>query len=672
MPHSVRRLVPYIFWSALLFVCSSSGHASAAPDACEVAARAELKRREVGAVIVGARLGDRELVTPKACPEEARCIVLLFQAAKKPAVPKQSDNTFVGEERWSPVADAESTCPLLKSYTFTKTAAAGGDKPTTPKAPNSTPIVVPAASTGELGTAQAALDTFRSERRGITSATRALGGAQIGAGEVAAEALQILGQIVVDRASTKAYRLLEQKLKQLLGCTDPSPKFPRTCSTLDSLRLQDVAMAPDVLAQALGTDTLEQAVARWPAERSAGLRAAFRLGIQPWLTRGGVSGDAQVRLALGALLNEVARGTATLAEMTAAERALAIAVLAYADCVKSDHGPVTRNEVAACDIIALVEKYAAGAGDARDAALALGTRLLTIAAAGDGNSDRIRFAVDTFFVTACMLERTPSIADLSCPAFETLPLPPKPLDTLGALSFSAAIADAIAARDWARLVVVGSKLVGFVEGGCASCEETAAQRRRALRLMAALLEYAGTYGSGEATENHGDTGAGKSAHAQRTKILESLTEEMTDRSGREGDDVFALGGALRLLAGARIGVSRSGGSFAGPLSLPLGISYTHIPRRENAWGIHVQLDAVDLGNYLALDNEPNVKTPKLGDAFAPGVTLGVAYGPSFPLVIGFSGNYMPAFVLDPDHRDEKGAVTAAVTFGVYVPLLDLN
>lgn len=669
MPHSVRLLFRY-FLPVLGLLCAWSGRASAAPDACELAAREELKRREAGAVLVGARLGDRELVVPKPCPAQGMCLVVLFHTARKPALPKKPDDGYVGEERWSPVPDAETTCPLLKSYTFTKTT---GDTPAAPKTPSSSPVVVTPPSAAELATAQAALDTFRSSRRGITDTTRAAGSAQIGAGEVANEALQILGQIVVDRASAKAYRLLEEKLQKLLGCADAAPKFARTCGALGSLRIQDLAMAPDVLSQALGADLIEQASLRWPADGTTGLRAAFRLGIQPWLGRGGIAGEAQVRLALGVLMNEVARGTATLTEMKPGERALAFAVLAYADCLGSKTGaPVPRSQLAACDISALVEKHAAGADDAKDAALALATRLLTIALAGDETSQRVRFAIDTFFVTACMLERTSSSAELSCPALEALPPPPKALDTLGALSFTAAAADAIAGKDWARLVVVGSNLVGFVEGACASCSETVAQRKRALRSMAALLDYAGTYSARAAAEGEAADEDAASAHAQRSKILESLTEEMTDRTGREGDDVFALGGSLRFLAGARFGVRHDAASFAGPLSLPLGISYTHIPKRENAWGIHVQLDAVDLGNYLALDNEPNVKTPELGDAFAPGITVGLAYGPSFPLVIGLSGNYMPAFVLDPDRKDDHGAITAAVTFGVHVPLLDLN
>ena len=332
MPHSVRLLFRY-FLPVLSMVCAWSGHASAAPDACELAAREELKRREVGAVLVGARLGDRELVVPKACPAQGKCLVVLFHTAKKPALPKKPEDGYVGEERWSPVPDAETSCPLLKSYAFTKTATS--DKPAVPKTPSSSPVVVTPPSAAELATAQDALDAFRSARRGITDATRAAGSAQIGAGEVANEALQILGQIVVDRASAKAYRLLEEKLQKLPGCADAAPKFPRTCSALGSLRIQDLAMAPDVLSQALGADLVEQASLRWPADGATDLRAAFRFGIQPWLGRGGIAGEAQVRLALGVLLNEVAHGTATLAEMKSGERALALAVLAYADCLGS-------------------------------------------------------------------------------------------------------------------------------------------------------------------------------------------------------------------------------------------------------------------------------------------------------------------------------------------------
>lgn len=674
MPHSLRHSFR-CFLAALAVVCAWSGPVSAQPDACEVAAREELKKREAGVVIAAARLGDRELVTPKACPAQGKCVVVLFQNAKKPALPKKPDDSFVGDDRWAPVADAEATCPLLKSFTFTKAATPAVETPATPKTPSSSPVVwVP--TNERLAAAQAALDAFRAARLGTTDATIAPGSAQVSAGDVAAEALQILGQIVVDRASTKAYRLLEEKLKQLLGCADAAPKFPRSCAALESVRIQDLAMTPNVLAEALGADLLEQAVTRWPADGNddtAELREAFRQGILPWLAKDGPAGEAQVRVALGALMNAVARSTTPLPAMKPGERALAIAVLAFAECSDPNGAePVTSKQLAACDITALVEKYGSGAPDAKDAALALATRLITIASATNTDTARVRLAVDTFFATACMLKRTAPVAELSCPLIESLPPPPKPLDALGAVAFSAAIADAVAAKDWARLVVVGSKLVAFVEGACPSCEETAAKRRRALRFLAALLDYAGTYAPANAdADDDGKDDAG-SAHAQRTKILESLTEEMTDRTGREGDDVFAIGGALRLLAGARLGVNRPGASFAGPLSLPLGVSYTHIPKRENAWGIHVQLDAVDLGNYVALDNEPNVKTPKLGDAFAPGVTLGLAHGPSFPLVVGLTANYMPAFELDPDRKDKRGALTAALTLGVHVPLLDLN
>ncbi|MFN0249378.1 MAG: hypothetical protein ACKV2T_21005 [Kofleriaceae bacterium] len=70
---------------------------------------------------------------------------------------------------------------------------------------------------------------------------------------VGAEAVQILGQIVVDRASTAAYALLSKKVQKWLGCKAPEV-FKETCDVVGHLRLQDLAMAPDQLRAALAKD----------------------------------------------------------------------------------------------------------------------------------------------------------------------------------------------------------------------------------------------------------------------------------------------------------------------------------------------------------------------------------------------------------------------------------
>jgi hypothetical protein len=87
------------------------------------------------------------------------------------------------------------------------------------------------------------------------------------------------------------------------------------------------------------------------------------------------------------------------------------------------------------------------------------------------------------------------------------------------------------------------------------------------------------------------------------------------------------------------------------------------------------LNAIDLGNYLALESGPNVKTPAIGDAFAPGISIGAGYGPTLPFVLTFDASYTPQFQLDssPEAKHHKqGSINVGVAFGIHVPLLDLN
>ena len=73
---------------------------------------------------------------------------------------------------------------------------------------------------------------------------------------IATEAVQVLGQIVADRASQAAYVLIQNRLLTQLKCTDKATRFPSTCRVLASLRLQDIAMSPAELRVALVQDAL--------------------------------------------------------------------------------------------------------------------------------------------------------------------------------------------------------------------------------------------------------------------------------------------------------------------------------------------------------------------------------------------------------------------------------
>jgi hypothetical protein len=86
----------------------------------------------------------------------------------------------------------------------------------------------------------------------------------------------------------------------------------------------------------------------------------------------------------------------------------------------------------------------------------------------------------------------------------------------------------------------------------------------------------------------------------------------------------------------------------------------------------MQLDAVDLGNYLALQDGPKVKKPDLGDACAPSLSVGLAWGVSLPFVAAATVGWTPQFVLDRTQPTKRGTLNLGLTFGLHVPLIDLN
>src|SRR4029077_4199080 len=118
--------------------------------------------------------------------------------------------------------------------------------------------------------------------------------------------------------------------------------------------------------------------------------------------------------------------------------------------------------------------------------------------------------------------------------------------------------------------------------------------QRGVRLLSGVLDYTLTFDpSKTATSTSKSTDSGTTAddlHAQRTKIRESLTADMTDRTGRIGDNIFSVGGALRVAGGAWI--RRHGDvAFYGPISLPLGVSFDDY-FQSGPHGVHIETTAV--------------------------------------------------------------------------------
>ena len=116
-----------------------------------------------------------------------------------------------------------------------------------------------AAPSGPELAASASAQVLQKLAEGARLAPTSTGGAQGLALDAINEAVQILGQIVVDRASQEAFRQLQNKLVDLLGCNGSGKEIlPMTCEAIQTLRIQDIATAPQVLSSALLADIAAQ------------------------------------------------------------------------------------------------------------------------------------------------------------------------------------------------------------------------------------------------------------------------------------------------------------------------------------------------------------------------------------------------------------------------------
>jgi hypothetical protein len=224
------------------------------------------------------------------------------------------------------------------------------------------------------------------------------------------------------------------------------------------------------------------------------------------------------------------------------------------------------------------------------------------------------------------------------------------------LAFTQAIFDAALEEDANATITAVARVVELFAND--KYEQT---HQRAFLLLGSLVQFAATFANqtGQTAQQLQD---------QRTKILESLTEDMTDRTARDGDWIASFGGSLRLVGGARLGGANP--AWLGPLSLPIGLGVDCVSQKS-APGVHFEFGIVDLGEYLSYDNSLTVKTPKWNDAIAPSITIAAAWGKSIPFILGATASYSPSFTLT-DAKDTKGTFNVGVTAGMYVPFIDMN
>ena len=490
------------------------------------------------------------------------------------------------------------------------------------------------------------------------------------------EAVQILGQIVVDRASQEAFRQLQNRLVKLLACAGNGAQYlPTTCDALQALRVQDVAMAPQVLTSALVADVASQLLRNASSNFKAGadanpsatnLLAVVQRDIAPLAFRGERGLDA--RMATLSLSQLRSKGLAILAAdagtlcdhptsaAKAADAALGFATAATAACfLQSDDSP------AACSagqvVSSLFNTVCGKKGDpaVEAAAETLAVDLITMGAALTDQKKpdikrRLRAANDGLFDFLCLSFDFEN----GCPASAKAPTQQWALQSLRTLFGSVIEGEPL------QTVV---RTAGFVRQFLP--EDDA---RRGVRLLSGLLDYAITVDPANAPSTTGTTGtASTNLHDQRTKILESLTADMTDRTGRLGDSIFSVGGALRVVGG--VWLDQPSRVFYGPLSLPLGFALDDYFANK-AYGIHLEATALDLGHYLTFDDGGKVRDVDVAQALAPGAGAAFFWGTSLPVTLGVNASYAPSY--QSTDTAKHGAFNVALTFGIYVPLLDLN
>ena len=533
-----------------------------------------------------------------------------------------------------------------------------------------------------------------------------LAGVQGGVEDVVSEVVLILGEIVVDRATNRAFDLLKTKLEVGLAC-DPLDKsrFPRTCEVVAPLRLQDLAVTTSALQGAVLQDAMRMGLQKTKAtttgrlsnEDFAFLSRVIQAGLLPYFTRphrplSNKEASALVQDLLAFAIGKAKLNPGPCVQPSADETHAAAAVMVTAGAALTaclETSLRSGLDPSNCSVMQLADEFAGQCDYLKNSPKRLEythhariiAQHLHVAATArvDDNPNgapdvraRMGHAVDAVFEMSCRLARLDAGCDSALDAN----------DDARAIGILRTVAHAALDRDTNALIGAASTAITLVDHGQS---ETA---RRGLRIVGGALQYAETYYTPAAIKQEGsarveaatDSDAETTAHASRRRILKSLTEEMTDRTGRETDRIVSIGGSLRATAGARF-LSGEGRDteFEGPLSLPLGLGLQVPLTQEGGHGLHLEVGIVDLGRYVAI-RDRTVKRFDVGDALAPSLTAGYYWGQQFPFFLGVSGIYQPLFVAPaveaqgeaPALPESVGAWSLAFNVGVFVPLFDLN
>lgn len=507
--------------------------------------------------------------------------------------------------------------------------------------------------------------------------------------EIAAETVQVLGQVVADRATQATFERVRSKLLEELGCKvmvtaelQGGVNFPTVCRRLEDLHLRDVIASRDALVAALVVDL------------TAGLRATGHASFpleptQETLTAIAFATDGHLddsaRLLSGELVARARRtyagsqsNASVLVGQANFEGPLVIGVGAFLRCKVASAGGAFGGRIEQCP----AEEFAREMYDelfppavpptepnplGRSFSLRIATQLVLLNAQYDDASKfprrKLRIATELVFDVSCYLDTRG--AEL-CRPLEKFGKRDKAQDEMFSLSAARRLILDALSGDTATLVSDGSRVIDwFADSDGATQTNTA--KKSALSTLAAILQYSATYLAPQADESAEDT------QARRELIVSELASTLNARATRGGDWIASFGGSLNIAAGASFPIDGPAKPVAaGPFSLPLGFALDYVP--PDLLGFHVEVSATDVGQYLAWERSDTrvvVKKPKIEDLLAPGLAVGVSFGREFPFAVAGFARYVPNYGAETE-QPALGALTVGLQLGVYVPLLDLN
>lgn len=496
---------------------------------------------------------------------------------------------------------------------------------------------------------------------------------------ITSEVLQVVAQVVVDRAMQAGWDILSEQLQDSLDCDQSTTPYAKTCDVLKKVEVQDVLASPTVLLEAAVQDFASIWYTRLHDKISANpslkIATEVTIGAAGFATLWGQnSKDTAVHMISDRVSREIANVVAdacpTTDEKSPFDLPSTRALWAIGTClIDTDKDKATgatingiANKLKVCDLTAKLGLCFPKA-EVDDATLAAAQRLraaLTSTSAADIADGTMGFVVDG--AANRMKERNgkEKTRDTACFAATD-----KKFDTdlcYSLIEHVGSVANGLIRQDWNK-VTVG--VVGTIQDyGALKGEKVSGTRF--YTLLTSIGQYALTYTKPDPTDPSGTSKGTDAANKSRRDIIENLIKSTVNRNQRSGW-VWSLGGSFGLGGMYRHGIGEDTSGWSGPFILPLGLGLDWYPIAHSV-GPHFQVGIFDLGQYVTFEDNHmvTVGTPDAKAAVAFSASAGLWFGPrNTPLFVGPYGGVAP-FVLKSGHPEYFiGAMVAA-----YIPIFD--